>query len=406
VPTITSSDSGTPSGFTTGSFTAVLTNGSVVLITINDGGKDYNVPTLTIAAPSAITFDGSDDEVAGVGIVNITDNTIKLTSYEQAALPVGALVTYDSGGGTAISSNPQLVNGTGYYIISSTGGKVKLSETSGGTEIDITGVGSGTSHTFTGVTATATAAKTDGKLETVTIAEPGFGYASAPTITFSGIESSPGSGVNPSVTIGITSDGELDDDNITINSTGGGWSNLFATPAANANAGSIATVRVFGKADKKYTTAPTVVFPQPTAKDTEGNPLETNVIAVANFNLDSEGEITGITITNAGSGYVSDPLVTLGSAVNNEVRVADQQEKLILSLNHHMTNIYNGFGQDNFRTIINNGYLQRKGSNNFFTTARAYNTNQTIEFLGNNTLETIDSSVINKYNTRTFVEIE
>ena len=453
VPTITSSDSGTPSGFTTGSFTAALTNGSVSLVTINDGGKDYNVPTLTIAAPSAITFDGSDDEVAGVGIVNITDNTIKLTNDEQAALPVGALVTYDSGGGTAISSNPQLVNGTGYYIVSSSGGKVKLSETSGGTAIDFDGVGSGTSHTFTGVTATATAAKTDGQLETVTIVEPGFGYASAPAITFSGIESSLGSGVNPSVTIGITSDGELDNGNITINSSGGGWSNLFATPAANPNAGSIATVSVFGKADKKYTTVPTIVFPQPTAKDAEGNPLSSNQIAVAAFTIASDdvlwtqaeedlerlgdaayqadpntgtppvpeglrvpiiagavkifkGEITGVTITNAGSGYVSDPLVTLGSAVNNEVRVADQQEKLILSLNHHMTNIYNGFGQDNFRTIINNGYLQRKGSNNFYTTARAYNTNQTIEFLGNNTLETIDSSVINKYNTRTFVEIE
>ena len=533
VPTITSSDSGTPSGFTTGSFTAVLTNGSVSLVTINDGGKDYNVPTLTIAAPSAITFDGSDDEVAGVGIVNLTDNTIKLTNDEQAALPVGALVTYDSGEGTAISSNPQLVNGTGYYIVSSTGGKVKLSEAPGGSEIDIIGVGTGTSHTFTGVTATATATKTDGQLETVTIAEPGFGYASAPAITFSGIESSPGSGVNPSVTIGITSDGELDDGNITINSTGGGWSNLFATPAANPNAGSVATVRVFGKADKKYTTAPTVVFPQPTAKDAEGNPLSSNQLAVANFNLDSEGEITGITITNTGSGYVSDPLVTLGSAVNNEVRVADQQEILVLSLNHNDVNtlitevkinpvqstgsqdgktlfdngrirdgvigIVNGVSigaggsgyssatvtfsgggatvqatgtvtltgdavsgisitsggygytsaptvtitgdglgatatatvnlnwtisqssssaaeflpehrvkvvNSNFRTIINNGYLQRKGSNNFYTTARAYNTNQTIEFLGNNTLETIDSSVINKYNTRTFVEIE
>ena len=533
VPTITSADSGTPSGFTTGSFTAVLTNGSVSSITINDGGKDYNAPTLTIAAPSAITFDGSDDEVAGVGIVNITDNTIKLTNDEQAALPVGALITYDSGGGTPISSTPQLVNGTGYYIVSSTGGKVKLSETSGGSAIEFDGVGSGTSHTLTGVTATATATKTDGQLETVTIAEPGFGYASAPAITFSGIESSTGSGVNPSVTIGITSDGELDDGNITINSTGGGWSALFATPAANPNAGSIATVRVFGKADKKYTTAPTVVFPQPTAKDAEGNPLGTNAIAVANFNLDSEGEITGITITNAGSGYVSDPLVTLGSAVNNEVRVAEQKEKLILSLNHNdITNLvtetkinpkqtvgskrgytlydgvklqdgiigvvdsvtidnsgtgyteatvaFSGGGairqatatatissgsisaititnkgdgytsvptitiagdgsnaaatavvdldytitqqtpvadkflsehkvkviDPNFRTIINNGYLQRKGPNNFFTTARAYNTNQTIEFLGNNTLETINSSVINKYNTRTFVEIE
>jgi hypothetical protein len=446
-PVVTASDAGagTLSTFSPGegysaqtAFTAVVSNGSVILITINSGGKDYNVPTLTIAAPSAITFDGSDDEVLGVGIVNLTDNTIKLTNDEQAALPVGALVTYDSGGGTPISSTPQLVNGTGYYIVSSTGGKVKLSQTHGGSAIEFDGVGSGTSHTLTGTTATATATKTDGQLESITIAEPGFGYASPPAITFSGIEESQGSGVLPTVTIGIDSDGRLDQNNITINTTGSGWSNLFATPAANPNAGSIATVRVFGKADKKYTTAPTIVFPQPTAKDAEGNPLSSNQIAVANFTIAPDnilytaqeetddlalpegerigaiegnikthkGEITGVQIPNAGSGYTDDPDIKLGSAVNNEIRVADQQEKLILSLNHFMTNIYNGFNIDNFRTIINNGYKQRKGPENFFTSARLYNTNQTIEFLGNNTLETINSSVINKYNTNTFVEIE
>jgi hypothetical protein len=414
-PVVTASDAGagTLSTFSPGegytpqtAFTAVITNGSVSLITINSGGKDYNVPTLTIAAPSAITFDGSDDEVAGVGIVNLTDNTIKLTNDEQAALPVGALVTYDSGGGTAISSTPQLVNGNDYYIVYSSGGKVKISETSGGSAIEFDGVGSGTSHTLTGTTATATASKTDGQLESITIAEPGFGYASPPAITFNGIEQSQGSGVLPSVTIGIDSDGRLDQNNITINTTGGGWSNLFGTPAANANAGTIATLKVFGKADKEYTTAPNIVFPQPTAKDAEGNLLSTNQLAVANFTLDSEGEISGVNISNAGSGYIDDPDVKLGSAVNNEVRVADQQEKLILSLNHFMTNIYNGFNIDNFRTIINNGYKQRKGPENFFTSARLYNTNQTIEFLGNNTLETINSSVINKYNTNTFVEIE
>ena len=58
------------------------------------------------------------------------------------------------------------------------------------------------------------------------------------------------------------------------------------------------------------------------------------------------------------------------------------------------------------RTIKNNGYKQRKGTENFFTSPRLYNTNQTIEFLGNKTIQTIDSSDINKYNTGTFVHIE
>ena len=53
-----------------------------------------------------------------------------------------------------------------------------------------------------------------------------------------------------------------------------------------------------------------------------------------------------------------------------------------------------------------NSYHQRKGTNNFFSSARIYNTNQTIEFLGANQLQTIDSTVINKYNTNSFVHIE
>ena len=59
-----------------------------------------------------------------------------------------------------------------------------------------------------------------------------------------------------------------------------------------------------------------------------------------------------------------------------------------------------------FRTIINNNYKQRKGTENFFTSPRLYNTNQTIEFLGSKTLQTINSSDINNNNTSTFVHIE
>ena len=432
VPTVTSVDSGTPSGFTTATLTAALTNGSVSGITIGNGGKDYNVPTLTIAAPSAITFDGSDDEVLGTGIVNVTNNTIKLTSAQQSALPVGAAVTYATTG-TAIGG---LVSGTQYFIKTSTGNKVSLSATNGGAEIDITGVGSGTTHTFTGTTATATATKLDGALESVSIAEPGFGYASAPAVSFSGIDVEGQTGVAPVVNIGIDSKGRLDQDNITIVSEGSNWSNLFGSVAANTNAGKIAELEAIGRADKRFTTAPSIVFPEPQAKDALGNLLSTNVTATAEFALDSEGEITGVTITNAGSGYITDPEVSLGSAVNNEIRVADQQEILDLSLNHndvdtlitevkvnprqssgsimtstgtavkflpeHRVKVVNS----NFRTIINNGYKQRKGPENFFTSPRLYNTNQTIEFLSNNTLESINSSDINKYNTSTFVHIE
>jgi len=266
--------------------------------------------------------------------------------------------------------------------------------------------------------------------------EPGFGYASAPAVTFNGIDISGQTGVAPTVTIGIDSKGRLDQDNITINTEGSNWSNLFGSVAANANEGQIAELEAIGKSDKRYTTAPSIVFPEPQAKDALGNLLSSNVTATAEFTLDSEGEITGVSITNPGNGYITNPEVRLGSAMNNEIRVADQQEILDLSLNHndvpqiitevkvnprqttgsimtsteaadkflpeHRVKVVNS----NFRTIINNGYKQRKGSDTFFTSPRLYNTNQTIAFLGSNTIETINSNDINKYNTSTFVHIE
>ena len=405
VPVVSATDSGTPSGFTAASFTATLTNGSVSAIAINSGGKDYNVPSLTIAAPTAIEFDGSDDEVLGTGIVNINDNTIKLTTEQQEALPVGSLVTYNTTGG-AIGGLSSAPGSNQYYIVSSTGGKVKLSATEGGSEIDITSVGTGTTHTFTGTTATGTATSLNGVLESVSIQEPGFGYIGAPTISFSGTAISGLTGTAPSVTIGIDSKGRLDSDAITINSNGSNWSNLFGSVQANPNAGKVVEIQVFGKADKTYLTAPTIVFPAPESRDADGNLLSTNVTATANFTLDSEGEISGVNITNVGNGYITDPQIKLGSGANNELRVKDVKETLILSLNHNMTNPLNGFNYENFKTIINNNYKQRKGTDTFYTTPRLYNTNQTIEFLGSKTLQTIDSSDINNNNTSTFVHIE
>ena len=69
-----------------------------------------------------------------------------------------------------------------------------------------------------------------------------------------------------------------------------------------------------------------------------------------------------------------------------------------------MTNILNGFNFDNFRTIINNGYKQRKGD--FYDTHRLFSTNQQISFLGDVEIQNVNPTNINNSNTRTFVEIE
>ena len=170
-------------------------------------------------------------------------------------------------------------------------------------------------------------------------------------------------------------------------------------------------------------------------------------------------EIAGITITNPGNGYVINPTASLTSGANNELRVPALKHITELSCNHNNVaqttgtqinpkqstgsqdgrTLFNGgllkigslspgnnwtitqsssstnkflpahkvnIKNDNFRTIINNNYKQRKGTSNFYNTPRFYNTNRTIESLGNKTLQTIDSSDINNNNTSTFVHIE
>ena len=529
-PTVEADDSGNPPGHTEAVIVATLAGGAVNALSITSGGEDYQIPTLTLSAPTRIVFDGSDFGLSQT--VDGVADTITLQAAEVAALPIGSIITYDSGGNSPIGG---LNTGQLYRVLTTPSATtIQLEDhiAAPGVAIQFGSAGGGTDHGFTGQTATATAAKTDGQLDSVTIVEPGFGYGSAPAITFNGTEQSSGSGVAPTVTIGIDSNGRLDEDNITINTRGGGWTSLFGSVAANANEGSIASVELLNLADKTYKVAPTVVFPQPTAKDADGNPLSTNVLATATLTIDSEGEITGISVTNPGSGYILDPIVKLGSQVNNENRVKDGPETVILSLNHtdakptlgrqinsrqssgslrghtlydgvrlqdgiigvvdSVTMDNNGSGYTEatvtfsgggairqatgtatissgsisgitvtnkgdgytsvptititgdgsnaaatavvdldytitqqtpvadrflpehlvtlknsaFRTIINNGYKQRKGSQNFFTSPRLYNTNQTIEFLGTNTIQTIDSSDINNYNTSTFIDIE
>ena len=306
-PVVTTADTGTPAGFTAGTFTPVMSTGGLASVTIVSGGKDYNIPGISFAAPPAIVFDGSDDESSGVGIINLVDNTIKLTAAQAAALPVGAAVTYSSGGGTSIGG---LTSGSSYFIKTNTSNEVTLSATSGGAAVDITGVGSGTTHSFTGQTAAATATKSDGILTGLEISNTGFGYTSAPSITFNGIAVTGQSLVSPVVTIGIDALGRLDVDNITITSGGSGYQSMFGFVAANPNDSKLAYIELAGTGNKNYTSPPSIVIAEPTAKDAFGVLLSTNVQAAAEF-VFSASTLKTLELTNGGSGYTSSPTVTI-----------------------------------------------------------------------------------------------
>lgn len=389
-PTVNTADTGVPAGFTSGTFTPIVSNGSVTSVTIVNGGKDYNIPGITFSAPPAHEFDGSDDESVGVGIVNIVDNTIKLTAQQAASLPVGSPVTYNSGGGTSIGG---LVSGGSYFIMSNVSNEVTLQSVLGGAQTDITSVGSGTSHSLTGATATAIAVKTDGILTGIEISNTGFGYTSAPTITFNGTAISGQSLVAPSVTIGIDALGRLDIDNITINSGGSGYQQIFGFVAANTNNSKLAYIELAGLADKNYRTAPTIIISEPTAKDADGVLLSTNIQATAQFTLNSDGEISGYNITNPGSGYTQDPILRIDSNSNNEIRAKDIKPILILLLNHL---------SDRSKTQPQNNYFNLKGDT-YLNSSKKFDFNERIEEFGDVQIQSTATTNINKYNVNSFI---
>ena len=358
-PTITSADTGIPAGFTAGTFTPVMSSGGISSITIVSGGKNYNIPAMTAAPPAPIVFDGSDDESVGVGIINLVDNTIKLTSTQAAALPVGSRITYNSGGGTSIGG---LTSGGVYFIMTNVANEVTLQSVLGGTQTDITSVGTslsvtagsfsvgtdyiitsagntnftaigavdnnvgttfkatgvgvgtgtaGTTHSLTGQTAVLSPTKTDGIITGIEISDPGYGYTSAPAITFNGVAIPSQSLVQPNISIGIDAQGRLDVDNITITSGGSGYLNAFGFVAANPNYGSLAAIDIAGLGDKNYSKPPSIVISEPTAKDADGVLLSSNVQAAAEFVFDSSS-LKYMEVTSGGTGYTSAPTVTIG----------------------------------------------------------------------------------------------
>lgn len=138
-------------GGTGAAATATISGGAVTAITVTNTGTGYtSVPTVSVNNP-AVTIPTS-------GITIATD-TIAYTGH---GLSAGDAVKYYHGGGTAATG---LTNGTTYYVIASglTANAFKVSATSGGTAVDITGTGNNAQYfdKVGGTTATAVAALGD-----------------------------------------------------------------------------------------------------------------------------------------------------------------------------------------------------------------------------------------------------
>ena len=229
---------------------------------------------------------------------------------------------------------------------------------------------------------------TSGQLTKVEVLEPGFGYSSAPAITING------DGSNAAATIGITSNGQLNVDAITISNAGSGYTQIAGSVAANPSAGKLAAIDISALADKNFDVAPTLVFEAPTSLDVNGQPLGTNVTATATLNINSDGEITGTTITNQGNGYVVDPIMRIESKVNNEQRAKDLEPILKINFNHK---------PDNSETLDENRSFNLKAP---FDRQRIYNNNNRIEQIASTQLQNVGSISINRYNVGSIVHEE
>ena len=132
-------------GGTSGVVNAHAATGRIDQIKIQTAGSGYITnPTIAIAAPAAVTFNGTS-------AVSISTNGITLASANSKFL-AGDRVLYKSVTGAPITP---LANNAYYYIQGANTTAVLLSATSGGAIIDITVVGSNdTGHSLQGETAT------------------------------------------------------------------------------------------------------------------------------------------------------------------------------------------------------------------------------------------------------------
>ena len=286
-------------------FAICSTNGDdediVSSIVVTNGGSGYR---------SALTktFDGSTSSV-----ISITNDTITIVGHGFTNLD---LVKYSNGGGNSIGG---LTHNRSYYVIRVNANTIKLAasydDADTGVAIDFTSYGLGDAHTLTfegtkvylsggtGSGATATAVITDGVITGINVVEGGLGYT--------------GARASASLGTGATADEVT---SVTVDEPGSGFS--FANISFIPVAGDTITETATASAVLGFTEGGT---PQENveAAATPGTIDRIVILSGGNSYIQGDasvsivgdgqdaqaaltltnGEVTGITITNPGSGY-------------------------------------------------------------------------------------------------------
>ena len=143
-----------------------------------------------------------------------------------------------------------------------------------------------------------------GSITGVEIVEPGFGYATAPTVVINGVALSGQTISQATITTTIDSNGKVV--GTTIVNAGDNYSSAFANVAANPNISKIASIAVLADTSKEYSVPPGIIFGEPTSKDGDGVLLSTNVTATGKYVLEPT-PVQKIEITHIGSAYTAVP---------------------------------------------------------------------------------------------------
>ncbi len=122
--------------------TAVVTGGIITGVTMTNTGSGYTVaPSVTFGAP-VLTFDPTSTVNTSTNIISVANN-----------YGIGSQIVYNNGGGTSIGG---LTSGNTYYVIRVDANGIKLASSlanaQASVEVDLTSVGTGTTHTLTGTT--------------------------------------------------------------------------------------------------------------------------------------------------------------------------------------------------------------------------------------------------------------
>jgi hypothetical protein len=123
------------------------TGGRISVLSVLPGNSYSTSPAVTVAAPSAISFNA-------LTAVSNTDDTITISTANSKFLVNDKVLYSVAAGNTAIGG---LANGTFYYIQAANTTTVKLATAPGQPAINLTASVTETGHTLTGETATAAA---------------------------------------------------------------------------------------------------------------------------------------------------------------------------------------------------------------------------------------------------------